>query len=98
VCKHALVQRFVNTLQVISASSTTMGAVRRACLCHMAKLTYHGLTKRCTRAPSKARLCQSGGGPDPGSLGQAPGTECCVVIGNAGGEAYTGSAWAAMRK
>src|SRR6266851_4077567 len=28
--------------------STAMGAVRRACLCHMAKLTYHGLTKRCT--------------------------------------------------
>ena len=31
--------------------STAMGAVRRACLCHMAKLTYHGLTKRCTRCP-----------------------------------------------
>ena len=51
-----------------------------------------------TSAPSKARLCQSGGGPDPGSPGQAPGTECCVVIGDAGGEAYTGSARAAMRK
>ena len=49
-------------------------------------------------APSKARLCQSGVGPDPGSPGQAPGTECCVVSGNAGGEAYTGSARAAMRK
>ena len=49
-------------------------------------------------APSKARLCQSGVGPDPGSPGQAPGTECCVVIGNADGEAYTGSARAAMRK
>ena len=43
-----------------------------------------------TSAPSKARLCPSGVGPDPGSPGQAPGTECCVVIGNAGGEAYTG--------
>ena len=49
-------------------------------------------------APSKARLCQSGVGPDPGSPGQAPGTECCVVIGDAGGEAYTGSARAAMRQ
>src|SRR5215470_6859127 len=51
-----------------------------------------------TSAPSKARLCQSGVGPDPGSPGQAPGTKCCVVRGNAGGEAYTGSARAAMRK
>src|SRR5215510_12082471 len=41
-------------------------------------------------APSKARRCQPGEGPGPGSLGQAPGTECCVVIGNVGGEAYTG--------
>src|SRR5215510_11242937 len=49
-------------------------------------------------APSKARLCQSGVGPAPGSPGQAPGTECCVASGNAGGEAYTGSARAAMRK
>jgi uncharacterized protein (UPF0262 family) len=31
--------------------STAMGAVRRACLCRMAKLTYHGLTKRCTIVP-----------------------------------------------
>ena len=28
--------------------STAMVAVRRACLGRMAKLTYHGLTKRCT--------------------------------------------------
>lgn len=48
------------------------------------------------RAPSQARRCQPGGGPGPGSPGQAPGTECCVVSGNAGGEAYTGSAQAAM--
>jgi hypothetical protein len=41
-------------------------------------------------APSKARLCQSGVGPDPGSLGQIPGTAWCVVEGNDNGEAYTG--------
>ena len=41
-------------------------------------------------APSQARLCQSGAGPDPGSLGQIPGTACCVVEGNDNGEAYTG--------
>ena len=41
-------------------------------------------------APSEARLCQSGAGPDPGSLGQTPGTACCVVEGNDNGEAYTG--------
>ena len=41
-------------------------------------------------APSKARRCQPGEEPGPGSLGQAPGTTCCVAIGNAGGEAYTG--------
>ena len=41
-------------------------------------------------APSKARLCQSGVGPDPGSPGQTPGTACCVVEGNDNGEAYTG--------
>jgi hypothetical protein len=41
-------------------------------------------------APSKARRCQPGVEPGPGSLGQAPGTECCVASGNAGGEAYTG--------
>src|SRR6058998_325637 len=28
--------------------SAAMVAVRRACLCYMAKLTYHELTKRCT--------------------------------------------------
>ena len=41
-------------------------------------------------APSKARLCQSGAGPDPGSPGQAPGPACCVGDGNVYGEAYTG--------
>ena len=40
--------------------------------------------------PSKARLCQSGAGPDPGSPGQAPGTAYCVGGGNVYGEAYTG--------
>ena len=41
-------------------------------------------------APSKARLCQSGAGPDPGSPGQIPGTACCVGEGNDTDEAYTG--------
>lgn len=41
-------------------------------------------------APSEARLCQSGAGPDPGSPGQTSGTACCVVEGNDNGEAYTG--------
>src|SRR5262245_40784829 len=41
-------------------------------------------------APSKARLCQLGAGPGPGSLGQAPGTKWCVAEGNDGCEAYTG--------
>jgi hypothetical protein len=41
-------------------------------------------------APSKARLCQLGEDPSPGSPGQAPGTACCVAVGNGRGEAYTG--------
>src|SRR5262245_62219974 len=43
-----------------------------------------------TSAPSKARLCQPGVGPGPGSPGQTPGTACCAVEGNDNGEAYTG--------
>lgn len=41
-------------------------------------------------APSEARLCQPAAGAGPGSRGEAPGTECCVDVGNAVGEAYTG--------
>jgi hypothetical protein len=41
-------------------------------------------------APSEARLCQPEAGSGPGSPGQAPGTACCVDVGNGGGEAYTG--------
>ena len=41
-------------------------------------------------APSKARLCQLGESPSPGSPGQAPGTECCGSVGNGTVEAYTG--------
>ena len=41
-------------------------------------------------APSEARLCQLAADDGPGSLGEAPGTECCVGAGNGAGEAYTG--------
>ena len=71
--------------------------MRQACVIkHTNWLTAKNFSN--ASAPSKARLCQSGVGPDPGSPGQAPGTECCVVSGNAGGAAYPGSARAAMRK
>src|SRR5262249_10759704 len=53
-------------------------------------IAKHRLFCPSASAPSKARLCQSGAGPDPGSPGRAPGTACCVGGGNVYGEAYTG--------
>jgi len=41
-------------------------------------------------APSEARLCQPEADSGPGSRGKAPGTACCVGVGNGVGEAYTG--------
>jgi hypothetical protein len=49
-------------------------------------------------APSEARLCLLGESPSSGSPGKAPGTECCVSVGNNEGEAYTRRSWAAMRQ
>ena len=51
-----------------------------------------------SRAPSEARLYRLGASPSPGSPGKAPGTECCVGVGNGPVEAYTGSWQAAMRQ
>ena len=52
--------------------------------------TGYSLRTMVASAPSKARLCQPEADSGPESLGQASGTECCVVVGNASGEAYTG--------
>ena len=49
-------------------------------------------------APSEAQLCLLGESSSSGSRGKAPGTECCVSVGNNEGEAYTRRSWAAMRQ
>ena len=80
-CVHCLI-RIAHARKNLSSVSTTLISYKPRQIERFANNINpdHG-------APSKARRCQPGSAPGPGSLGQAPGTACCVAIGNAGGEA-----------